>query len=253
MTAREQLDKCLDIKKQIRHEYNLSNGTSTPVGPNTKLLMTEVTTLIALLPAHLDSLKKMLETDMKNMSSHSNYINAFTYGSFGRALDVLDSLLPTNGIKKIFISHSSKDKVIVDAFVTMLCVGAGFKTDDIFCTSIDGMQITNGEDIRKHIQDNVNYADFVILLISKNYKKSEICLNEMGAVWAIDKKVKPYVFPNMKESEVGWLLNAKAAEKINDMTALASLYDELTNFYKKPQNAKLWIAQANKFCNTFAK
>ena len=46
------------------------------------------------------------------------------------------------------------------------------------------MGLKNGEDIRRHIRENVRSADFSFLMISKNYKASEICLNEMGAVWA---------------------------------------------------------------------
>ena len=129
-------------------------------------------------------------------------------------------------------------------------MGGGFSPNDIFCTSIEGMKIKNGEDIRQHIQNNVNFADFAILLISPNYKQSEICLNEMGAVWAINKKVKTYVLPGLKESKVGWLIDTKAAEKINDMTALASLYDTFVRFYNLSGNTELWTAQAMKFCNT---
>ena len=42
--------------------------------------------------------------------------------------------------KTIFISHSSKDKKLVDVFVdTILRLGIGFKDNDIFCTSIEGL------------------------------------------------------------------------------------------------------------------
>ena len=115
------------------------------------------------------------------------------------------------------------------------------------------MKIKNGEDIRLHIQNNVNFADFAILLISPNYKQSEICLNEMGAVWAVDKKVRTYVLPGLQESEVGWLIDTKAAEKINDLTALAALYDEFVKFYKLTGNTQLWTAQAEKFLTTICK
>jgi hypothetical protein len=56
----------------------------------------------------------------------------------------------------------------------------------------------------------------------------------MGAVWAIDKKVKAYVFPDLQVESVGWLINNNAAEKLNDETALSSLYEELQQFYKLP-------------------
>lgn len=183
--------------------------------------------LINSLPNDYNLQKQFLSSDCEKFkieSSASTLIYAF--GSLVRDLDNLDSIinsqnqeqkkeLPENKgtYKKIFISHSSKDKDVVDAFVTLLTRGAGLTQDDIFCTSFEGMKIKNGEDIRKHIQENVNYTDFAILLISNNYKGSEICLNEMGAVWAIDKKVISYVFPDLREEQVGWLINNNVAEK----------------------------------------
>ena len=98
--------------------------------------------------------------------------------------------------------------------------------------------------------DNLANA-FAILLVSKNYKGSEICLNEMGAVWAIDKRVKAYVFPDLQEESVGWLINTNAAEKLNDQTALASLYAELQQFYSLPLSIPGWTAQAKAFCDNF--
>ena len=162
----------------------------------------------------------------------------------------MDKLISCVPAKKIFISHSSKDKTIVEAFTNLLRLGANISHDDIFCTSIEEMKIKNGEDIRQHIQNNVNFSDFAILLISPNYKNSAICLNEMGAVWALDKKVKTYVLPGLKESEVGWLIDTKSAESIDDLTALAALYDEFVKFYKLPSDIRLWTAQATKFLNS---
>ena len=59
--------------------------------------------------------------------------------------------------KKIFISHASKDKVFIQAFVDdILQLGIGIDANDIFCTSIEDMAIKNGEEIRKHIQQNIH-------------------------------------------------------------------------------------------------
>lgn len=253
MTLREQLDKCLAIKKEIRHQYDVCNRYSTEVGPLTKELMSEVKTLLPLLPSGFNMWKDLLTADLGNMSSGNNYINAFTYGAFTRSLEELDKLISCVPVKKIFISHSSKDKIVVEAFANLLRLGANISHDDIFCTSIEEMKIHNGDDIRQHIRNNVNFADFAILLISPNYKQSEICLNEMGAVWAVDKKVRTYVLPGLQESEVGWLIDTKAAEKINDPVALVALYDEFVKFYKLTGNTQLWTAQAEKFLTTICK
>ena len=123
---------------------------------------------------------------------------------------------PSNG-KRIFISHSSKDKQIVSNFIDhILCLGIGINRTDIFCTSIEDIAIRNGEDIRAHIQGNIRCADFSFLLISDNYKSSEICLNEMGAVWAYDSNVRLYLLPDTNIDSIGWLCDSRKANKITN-------------------------------------
>ena len=246
----------VSIKEKVKECFHLANLLATGlnnrnVDQNMAVeLLRQVKELRGVLPSTMEETKNALKSWDKNFSQ-SNYIQLpYCLGHIQGCLQVLLDYPIDIPTKKIFISHSSKDKDIVDAFVTLLCMGGGFSPNDIFCTSIEGMKIKNGEDIRQHIQNNVNFADFAILLISPNYKQSEICLNEMGAVWAINKKVKTYVLPGLKESKVGWLIDTKAAEKINDMTALASLYDTFVRFYNHSGNTELWTAQAMKFCNT---
>lgn len=150
--------------------------------------------------------------------------------------------------KRIFISHSSKDKEMVAKFVDhILQLGIGLTHDDIFCTSIEDMAIKNGEDIRKHIQDNIRNADYSFLLISKNYKESEICINEMGAVWAYDNGVKLYLLPDVDFDSIGWLCDTKKADKINNTIALDSLQKELIQFYSLPDKGTAWSRQRETF------
>ena len=70
-----------------------------------------------------------------------------------------------HGAKKIFISHSSKDKDVMEKFIDyILQLGIGLNPEDIFCTSIEEMGIKNGEDIRRHIRDNVQSADLLRII-----------------------------------------------------------------------------------------
>lgn len=151
--------------------------------------------------------------------------------------------------KKILISHSSKDKAIVQLFVDdILQLGIGLKPEHIFCTSIEDMGIKNGEDIRKHIHENIKNADYSFLLISKNYKESEICLNEMGAVWAYDNKVRFYILPNADFNSIGWLCNTRIAERIDSPIALDDLHEQLQQDYSLQNTiSKSWSRQREKF------
>lgn len=161
---------------------------------------------------------------------------------------IISTASPQAYCHKIFISHSSKDKPIVELFVDhILQLGIGLDSKDIFCTSIEDMAIHNGEDIRQHIHNNIKGAEYSFLLFSQNYKKSEICLNEMGAVWAYDTNVRYYVLPDMDFSEIGWLINPKQAESITNPTALDALKKELIESFGLTDKGLCWSHNRNKF------
>lgn len=242
-----QVDKCRKAMSII------NNGIVTEgmvIGSNTRTFLFEMGNLAKLISSSDSLISNEIENDVKKVAARS-VINSFAYGRLQAYLKCISSKYNREDGKKVFISHSSKDAKIVDAFVTLLIRGAGLSQDDIFCTSIDGMKISNGNDLREHIHNNINSADFAILLVSKNYKKSEVCLNEMGAVWAVDKNIKAYVFPDLKEENVGWLINNKAVERINDITALASLYQDIQKYYGLSVALPQWIAQAEAFRRCF--
>lgn len=156
--------------------------------------------------------------------------------------------------KRIFISHSSKDKDIMVKFTdSVLQLGIGLSHEGIFCTSIEEMGIKNGEDIRKHIRDNVQTADFSLLMISRNYKESEICLNEMGAVWASDNHVRYFILPDVDFKEIGWLCDAYKADRLGDSVALDTLEQELTDYYGLPRKGSIWSRQRQNFVDYLGK
>lgn len=132
---------------------------------------------------------------------------------------------------KIFISHSSKDQKIITAFVDkILKLGCGLSDSQIFCTSIQGLGIENGTDFRKHIKDNLKDATHVFIMISDNYKKSEVCINEMGAAWAReDCEIVQLLFPDLGFDKLGVLTNPLQAGKLNDSSELDLLHEKIGN------------------------
>lgn len=185
-----------------------------------------------------------------------DYVNAYSFGDIRTAIKILDTLYPLQTGKgpKIFVSHSSRDKEIVSEFCDrILRLGIGINANDIFCTSIEDMDIKNGEDIRNHIKDNIQSADFSFLLISDNYKNSDICLNEMGAVWTNDGNVRYYLLPDTGFDKIGWLCDTKKAEQLTSEIALDKLYKELTTFYKLDEAFETWSKQRVTFIKNVSK
>ena len=70
-------------------------------------------------------------------------------------------------MKKIFISHTSKDKPIIQAFIDDILVGLlAVKISEIFCTTTDGTRIKSGEDWRNSIQEHLKHAKVTFLIIT---------------------------------------------------------------------------------------
>ena len=157
-----------------------------------------------------------------------------------------DSVKGTNG--NIFISHSSKDKAIIEEFVDeILQLGMGIDTERISCTSIEEMGIPNGTKMREWIQDKIVNCKVAFLMISPNYKKSEICLNEMGAVWALDKDVKILLLPGIDYGNFGWLEEIRQAGHIESEGVLDQLYDDLKAEFGSDKKVSEWGRHKKKF------
>ena len=104
---------------------------------------------------------------------------------------------------KIFISHSTDDISIVEGFVTML-EQIGVKQGQLFCSSVAGYEIPQGAgDLYDFIRNEMSNDNlFAILMLSKNYYKSPVCLNEMGAAWVKQSEYQSILLPGFQYSKI---------------------------------------------------
>ena len=129
---------------------------------------------------------------------------------------------------KIFLSHSSLDKPIIDEFVDkILKLSCGVNNSNIVYTSREETGVGLGESIPAYIKENLQTSDLVFCFISENYKKSEVCLNEMGAAWVLDKRIISLLLPDVTFDSIGWLTSFKKAIRIDNAEGLDCLYDTL--------------------------
>ena len=157
---------------------------------------------------------------------------------------------------KVFISHSSKDKDIVSLFKDIILKsGIGLTDKDIFYTSSPETGVPIGENIPLYIKKNLKECDFVFLMISENYKKSEVCLNEMGAAMVWGNKYIPILLYNYKFDKVGWLIDRDLCIRIDDEERLDEVRDTFaksaistsTNVWNRSRNEFLYhLAQKTK-------
>ncbi len=130
---------------------------------------------------------------------------------------------------KIFISHSSKDIDYVKSFVEkVLILGLDILSNRIFCSSMEGQGVKSGQYIPDRLRDEINSSSLALLFISKDYKSSEICLNEIGAAWATLTKetVIPLLLPNTEFSELGFLDLSRLGLKIYERDGILKLIQD---------------------------
>jgi hypothetical protein len=154
-------------------------------------------------------------------------------------------------VKTIFVSHSQNDKVIVDAFVDLILHGAlSIPIDQIFCTSTEGTKIESGADWRNTIKESLLSSKVTFLVITPNFKESEVCQNEMGAAWVTSAFVLPVIVEPINYRTVGILQEPKQIERLLDEQCLDRIKDKIQEIFEIPMaliKSDRWTAKKKEF------
>ena len=154
----------------------------------------------------------------------------------------------------LFISHSSANENIATNLVQLLRT-LGFNNKNLFCSSVPGYDIKEGEDIYDTLASKFqDYNIFVIFLLSSEYYQSEACLNEMGATWVLKANYSTIVCPGFSIPEIKGAINpSKMAVVLGDNKRvngkLNNLKDRLIDFFGLPEveDDTIWENDRNKF------
>jgi len=134
--------------------------------------------------------------------------------------------------RKLFLSHSSKDKEYVDIFVELL-INYGFREQDVFYSSNNATGINFGEKKFDRIKEEFDQQPVVIYFLSKNYYDSVACLNEMGASWVLAQKQYPVALPGFHVDEMKGAVSSDRLSLILDETtnvcAINNLLESLSS------------------------
>ncbi|MBD5402531.1 TIR domain-containing protein [bacterium] len=157
---------------------------------------------------------------------------------------------------KIFISHSEKDKDIVDSFISLLHdIGVQKPTSGnegkIFCSSSDAYLIPLRENNVEYIKSQLDSTDNVLAVImySKNYMNSPYCLNEAGAIWIKNIPFQPIILPDFSFNEVKGFLNPNITGfEISNKSRLNDFKEQLLGNFNLPViNYNVWEQDRDKF------
>lgn len=111
----------------------------------------------------------------------------------------------------IFISHSSRNIEIVEHFCAALC-SLGINKDSIFCSSIPGQGVNNGQKLNDGIHNAIASSGLLIYFISYDFIHSAYCMEELGIGWYISQQqqVDCYylLIPDIAFSEIEGFVNS---------------------------------------------
>lgn len=110
---------------------------------------------------------------------------------------------------KLFISHSSKDKEYMEAFVEML-EDIGMPDGSFICTSVPGHGIPGDTNIFDWLREQfLSYSLRMVFVLSKNYYASAASLNEMGAAWVTKATDTLLLLPGFTFNEISGCVDSR--------------------------------------------
>lgn len=157
----------------------------------------------------------------------------------------------------IFISHSSRNKTQVQLLANLLTSIRLMPRQQVFCSSLPGFDIPiiYNDRIFDFLRDSYTEYDIHVFFIhSHEYYESAICLNEMGAAWALKSVYTSFLLPGFMFSEMKGVINGdRIAIKLDNDTSevrdkLNQLRKQLTKeFNLEPISDILWEQSRDKF------
>jgi len=128
---------------------------------------------------------------------------------------------------RIFISHRHKDDQVASMLIDL--IESAFKVPDgsIRCTSVPRYKLPVGSQSAESLQTDLNGAEIVMGLISRDTRDSEYVLFELGASWGLRKPTFPLRFSGATFKHVPEVLREKSSLTLEDVTQCLQLVEDV--------------------------
>ncbi|MCT4662790.1 MAG: SUMF1/EgtB/PvdO family nonheme iron enzyme [Tissierellales bacterium] len=155
-------------------------------------------------------------------------------------------------MKKIFISHASKDREFVDLLVELFCEILKLSEEEDFFYTSDNTSLKTGDNIVKKIEENLNLSEVVVIIITGNYFNSKYCITEMGASSILEKQTFPLFLPvNSIEKYIsGTPFISTKARPISSTRDMKAVMSELATIFGISMNEKFY-KKVTTYCDDF--
>lgn len=196
------------------------------------------------------SLRRELMDSMTYLEAIIPYLDQFEINGIIYKSDIIE--IPQMKCPKLFISHSSNDKVLVEGLVSLLEF-LGFKEENMFCSSVEGYGIPLGNNIFDYLLSQFeNHQLFILFIHSPRYYNSSVSLNEMGAAWVLKQKYFSVLTKDMEFEDMNGVVSSQEiAIKVNTADAklrMNELKIALQSFFSLSSvNDSRWETVRDKF------
>lgn len=175
----------------------------------------------------------------ENFQRFSLYQEQLKTYEFSQVLNTSENVNSTSTKTMVFISHSSKDEKTVRQLETFLS-GLGITQELIFCSSIEGQGVKNGERIEEKVRNSIKNSKLLLYVISQNFMESTYCVQELGAGWILrDYGISTFLIKldDIEYKDIRGFINSdfKCCE-LNDDN-LDELIDNIRELYSIPHTS----------------
>lgn len=170
------------------------------------------------------TLNKDIRSEISKELANQNDYNFYPVGT----LQYYTEMQPK--LPLIFVSHASKDREMVTAFVEgILKGGLGLQNQQIAYTSEECTGVPTSGDIPEFMRNKMDEAAISLVMLSDNYRSSEVCMMEYGAITLTkDKKYALVVLPGYGADSIGWVNGHTKALFIAEEDKLDSLIEKIS-------------------------
>jgi TIR domain len=102
----------------------------------------------------------------------------------------------------IFISHKETDNVLAEALVEFLRSSLVVADRNIRCSSVPGFQLPLGKTVSGQLKEDVGASDVLFALITPASINAPWVLFEIGAAWALNRRIIPILSPGIRPRDL---------------------------------------------------
>jgi len=130
--------------------------------------------------------------------------------------------------KMLFISHSSADHMIVEAFINFLEKSfVGENKPQIRCTSVEGYKLALGDTPKTKLPPEIS-SSLVICLLTPRSLQSPWVLFELGAAWGLASRVIPLLH-NIRHDQLPAALSGDIAGYLTSRSDVLSIIAQINS------------------------